>query len=69
MDKNLLANTGDMGFNPWTGLEDPTYHGATEPMHHNYWAGASQLPKPGHLAPALHNRSHCSEKPVRCNEE
>lgn len=36
MDKNLLANTGDMGFNPWTGLEDPTYHGATEPMHHNY---------------------------------
>ena len=56
--------------------EDPTCHsGATEPVHHNYWACA--------LEPASHNywslstpepvllnkRSHCNEKPTHCNEE
>ena len=28
--------------------EDPTCHGATKPMHHNYWACAPQLLKPVH---------------------
>ena len=32
--KKLLANTGEAGSIP--GLEDPTRHGATKPMHHNY---------------------------------
>lgn len=36
MDKNLLAIQGTWGSIPGPGLEDPTYHGATEPMHHNY---------------------------------
>ena len=32
--KNLPANVGDMGLIPvW---EDPTYHGATTPVCHNY---------------------------------
>ena len=32
--KNPPANAGDMGSSPvW---EDPTCHGATKPMHHNY---------------------------------
>ena len=32
--KNAPANAGDMGLSP--GLEDPTYRGATKPVHHNY---------------------------------
>ena len=42
--------------------EDPTCRGATEPVHHNYWACA--------LEPVLHNkRSHCNEKLAHRNEE
>ena len=57
--------------------EDPTYHGATKPVRHNYWARAlepvshnywarvPQLLKPAHLEPVLRNkRSHRSEKPA-----
>ena len=57
--------------------EDPTCHGATKPMHHNYWACAlepvshnywahvPQLLNPAHLEPVLRNkRSHRNEKPV-----
>ena len=48
--------------------EDPTCHGATKPMHHNYWActlepashnywvHAPQLPKPACLKPVLCNK-------------
>ena len=32
--ENLPANAEDMGSNP--GLEDPTCHGATRPVSHNY---------------------------------
>ena len=40
--------------------EDPTCHGATKPVCHNYWAHVPQLPKPAHLEPVLHSkRSHC----------
>ena len=62
--------------------DDPTCHGATKPVCHNYWACAleptshnywarmPQLPKPAHLEPILHNkRSHCNEKPTHHNEE
>ena len=62
--------------------EDPTCHGATklvhhnywactlEPAGHNYWARVPQLLKPVHLEPVLHNkRSHLNEKPMHCNEE
>ena len=50
--------------------EDPTCHGATKPVRHNYWACVLQLLKPAHLEPVLRNkRSHCSEKPVHHNEE
>ena len=62
--------------------EDPTCHGTTKPMHHNYWACAlepashnywalvPQLLKPVRLEPTLHNkRSHCNEKLTHRNEE
>ena len=62
--------------------EDPTCHGATkpvchnywacalEPVSHNYWAHKPQLLKLVRLEPVLHNkRSHCNEKPVHHNEE
>ena len=62
--------------------EDPTFHGATEPVRHNYWACALepashnywshvlQLPKPGRLEPVLRNKSsHHNEKPEHRNEE
>ena len=62
--------------------EDPTGHGATKPMrhnywacaleptHHNYWAHVPQLLKPVRLEPVLHNkRSHHNEKPAHGNKE
>ena len=62
--------------------EDPTCHGTTKPVRHNYWACAlepashnywarvPQLLKPVHLEPMLRNkRSHRNEKPAHCNEE
>ena len=58
--------------------EDPTCRGATQTMHHNYWActlepashnywaHVPQLLKPARLEPMLRNkRSHRNEKPVR----
>ena len=57
--------------------DDPTCHGATkpvchnywtcalEPVSHNYWARIPQVLKPAWLEPVLHNkRSHCNEKPA-----
>ena len=62
--------------------EDPTCHGATKPMRHNYWAWAlelashnywahvPQLLKPARLENVFHNkRSHRNEKPAHRNEE
>ena len=62
--------------------EDPTCHGATKPVRHNWWActlelmshnyGAHvpQLLKPTRLEPVLCNkRSHRNEKHTHCNEE
>ena len=62
--------------------EDATYHGATKPVHRNYWAhtpepgcqnywaSVLQLLKPVCLEPVLHNkRSHLNEKPMHHNEE
>ena len=62
--------------------EDPTCHGATKPMRHNYWACAlepvshnywahvPQLLQPALLEPVLCNkRSHLNEKPAHHNEE
>ena len=50
--------------------EDPTSHGATKPMHHNYWACMPQLLKPARLEPVLRDkRSHCNEKPAHHNKE
>ena len=34
MVENLPANAGDTGSSP--GLEEPTCHGATAPVSHNY---------------------------------
>ena len=43
-------------------LKDPTCHEALKLLHHNYWSPWTQ-------DPMLHNkRSHCSEKPMHCNE-
>ena len=45
--------------------EDPTCHGATKTVHHNYWACVPQLLKPERLEPMLCNkRSHHNEKPL-----
>ena len=50
--------------------EDPTCHGATKPVRHNYWACVTQLLKPACLEPVLCNkRSHRNEKPMHRNEE
>ena len=62
--------------------EDPTCHGATKPVSHNYWActlelgshnywaRAPQLRKSVRLEPVLRSkRSHLNEKPVHCDEE
>ena len=62
--------------------EDPTGCGATNPVHHNYWACAlelvshnywacvPQLLKPARLEPVLHSkRSHHNKKPAHRNEE
>ena len=62
--------------------EDPTCHGATKPMSHNYWGctlepashnywiRTPQLLKPACLEPVLHNkRSQHNKKPMHCNEE
>ena len=62
--------------------EDPTRHGASKPMVHNYWARALEpagcnfqvlmlkLLKPMRLEPVLHNeRSHSNEKLKQGNEE
>ena len=35
VDKNPPANARDILSLVW---EDSTFHGATEPMHHNYWS-------------------------------
>ena len=61
--------------------EDPTCHGATKPVSHNYWACAleptshnyrahvPQLLKPAQLEPMLCNKRSHHEKPTHCNEE
>ena len=62
--------------------EDPTCHGATKPVRHNYWAYAlepmshnfwarvPQLLKPVCLEPVLRNkRSHRNEKPAHSNKD
>ena len=62
--------------------EDATCHGATKPVHrnywawalepasHNYWVSVPQLLKAARLEPVLCNkRSHRNEKPSHRNEE
>ena len=50
--------------------EDPTCHGATKPVRHNYSACVPQLLKPTCLEPVLHNKTnHLNEKPAHRNEE
>ena len=61
--------------------EDPPCHGATKPVHHNYWSCAlepmsqnywarvPQLLKPTRLEPVLRNERSHNEKLVHRNEE
>ena len=55
--------------------EDPACHGATKPVHHNYWACALETAghnywSPRTLETVLRNkRSHHNEKPTRHNAE
>ena len=50
--------------------EDPTCHGATKPVRHNYWAHLPQLLKSVRLEPVLRNkRSHCDKTPAHHSEE
>ena len=42
--------------------EDPTCHGATKPVRHNYWACALE-------AMLCNKRTHHHEKSAHCNEE
>ena len=71
MDKNLPANAGDSGFNPWSGK---ILHAAeqlspcskiTEPTVQSLWA---ENVKPLRREPMLCNkRSYRKEKPMCCN--
>ena len=76
--KNPPANARHTCSSPGPG----TSHGATKPVHHNYWACAlepvchnywarvPQLLKPTRLDPMLcDKRSHHNKKPVHRNEE
>ena len=79
--KNLTANTGDTVRS--LVQEDSTCHGATRPMHHDYWSLSALVPtclnyraceqqqlKPVCLESVLHNkRSHRGEEPVHHNRE
>ena len=79
----LRINLSMQGTQVWALIqEDPICRRATghmhhsywactlEPVSHNYWACEPQLLKPTGLEPMLCNkRSHCSEKPTRCNKE
>ena len=75
-----LPMQGTQGRTPVWG--DPTCHGTTKLMCHNYWACAlepmshscwapvPQLLKPACLEPMLCNkRSHHNEKPAHCNKD
>ena len=58
--KNLPTNAGDMGSIPGPARFHMLWN--SKPLWHNYGAHA--------LEPMLCNkRSHCSEKPMHCNEE
>ena len=66
VDKNLPAHARDTGSIPVQ--EDPTWLGATKPVHHNYWAWMLQLLKLEHLEPVCHSkRSYHNEKPEHLN--
>ena len=73
--KKPSCNAGDASSIPGQGNQDPTFHGATkpvrhnywactlEPASHNYWARVPQLLKPTRLESMLRNkRSHHHEK-------
>ena len=49
--------------------EDPTCHGATKPVNHNYWARVPQLLKPTRLEPMLHNKPPQWEASARQRRE
>ena len=62
--KNLPANAWVQSL-VW---EDSTHHEATKPTSRIYRAHVLQILKPMCVEPVLPSkRSHCSEKPVRCN--
>ena len=42
-------------FDPWLGNEDPTCHGATKPVSHNYWACATAIKSMCHVEKIPHN--------------
>ena len=69
--KNLPANTGDTGSSPGPGRSHmPRSNYAHVPQLLSLHSGARvpQLLKPARLEPVLHSkRSHCNEKPSRCN--
>ena len=48
-------------------LEDPTCHGATKPMRHNYWACALETVSHNYWARALQLLKPTCLKPVLCN--
>ena len=52
------------GSNPWSGNRDPTCHGATKPMNHNYWVCVSQLES---LCPTRKDPAWCHEDSMCCN--
>ena len=73
VDKNPLANAG-----LWVlslVREDPTCHGATKPMCHNYWACALQPTSCNYWnhhtleSEVANKRSHQSEKPMHHNTD
>ena len=49
--------------------EDPTCHGATKPVHHNYWACTLELTSHSYWARVPQLLKPVRLEPVHCNEE
>lgn len=75
MDGESACRSGAHGFDPWSRQwgKQPVGHNhrvcALEPMSRSHWVCELQLPRLVHLEPMLCiRRSHCNEKPQRCNQ-
>ena len=64
MDENSLANSGDKGFDPWSGKIPHTPEQLNTPL-----ATTTEAHTPGACASQQEKPSGVNEKPKRCNEK